>query len=66
MPKTFSDYSLERRDKLDVSKNRLVKTTYIKIIRTKNNKPNLFRTIFVGLKFVISLIGSFLTIKNLN
>jgi len=66
MPKTLNDYSCERRDKLDISKDRLVKTTYIKVIRTKNSSPNLFRTIFVGLKFVVSLIASFMTIKNLN
>jgi hypothetical protein len=66
MRESINEYSWERRDKVDISKNRVIKTTYIKVVRPKNNRSNIFKSLIIGLKCLISFITNIMTIRNLN
>ena len=66
MRESINEYSWERRDKIDISKNRVIKTTYIKVIRPKNNRSNIFKSLIIGLKCLVSFIANIMTIRNLN
>ncbi len=54
MKETVDEYSWERRDKLDISRDRVIKTTYIKVVRPKKNRKNMFNHIIVGLQYLVS------------
>jgi hypothetical protein len=66
MRESINEYSWERRDKVDISKNRVIRTTYIKVIRPKNNRSNIFKSLIIGLKCLVSFIANIMTIRNLN
>jgi hypothetical protein len=65
MKETSDDYRWERRDKLDISKNRVIKTTYIKIVRPKMNRRNMFKLIIIGTQYLVSFLANIVTIRNI-
>ncbi len=65
MKDTREEYRLERRDKLDISKDRVIKTTYIKIVRPKMNRRNMFKVIILGLQYLVTFLANIVTIRNI-
>jgi hypothetical protein len=66
MRESENEYSWERRDKVDISRNRVIKTTYIKVVRPKNKRINMLKSLIIGLKCLVSFISNIVTIKNLS
>lgn len=65
MKDTREEYRWERRDKLDISKDRVIKTTYIKIVRPKMNRRNMFKVIILGLQYLVTFLANIVTIRNI-
>lgn len=65
MKETGEEYRWERRDKLDISRDRVIKTTYIKIVRPKMNRRNMFKHLIIGLQYLVSFLANIVTIRNI-
>ena len=65
MRESVDEYSWERRDKLDISRDRVIKTTYIKVVRPKNKRLKTLKSLIVGLQYLASFVANIVTIRNI-